>query len=116
MTIKRMPIGKFAVCGLLAACALFFVVAFFWKRAFAQDLPVSAPSQIREAWTQARKAWKLDAQFVCLDLERDSAQQAFSHTSIPLNSYVTPKPIKPPPTPKPWKSCAPASPDQHASS
>jgi hypothetical protein len=44
----------------------------------AQDLPADATARIRTAWAQARKAWKIDAQFVCLDLERGSAKESFS--------------------------------------
>src|SRR5580698_9661911 len=45
--------------------------------ALSQDLPADAAVQIRAAWAQARKNWKPDAQFVCLDLERAIAKGSF---------------------------------------
>jgi hypothetical protein len=62
---------------MFAACAILFAAGIQERAALAQDLPVDAPTQIRAAWAQARKTWKIDAQFVTLDLERDSAKEGF---------------------------------------
>jgi hypothetical protein len=60
-----------------AACATLIISGLYERRALAEDLPANVPAQIRTAWAQARKTWKIDAQFVSLDLERGSAKEAF---------------------------------------
>jgi len=75
--MPRPPMWKEGKGARLLAWVVLFGMGLHGRPALAQDLPHGAASQIQATWAEARKTWKVDAKFVYLSFDRDSANEGF---------------------------------------
>jgi hypothetical protein len=75
--MRRITAWRHGRRAVYAACAFLAAFGLNGRPALAQDLPHGAAAQIQATWAEARKTWKVDAKFVYLSFDRDSANEGF---------------------------------------